>query len=530
MCAFIAIQVPLKIPAINYKLSSPKLKVVAAALCVGLILVTGCLRPQSTEVQEPSSPNTQSAIAAPTRSTAQPARESVAGPIADAEAIATPKAGVVVLGEGFELTIVEEGDTLEEIASLHSTTIQYLQILNDIGNSELIRVGQSLWTPATSSATLPGPAFEIIPDSELVYGPALESFDTQATVEELGGFILDYEEEVEGTMMSGPEIVQLVARRHSVSPRLLLAALEHNAGWLTNTSPAEVEFPMGRVDDSVTGLYAQLRWAASMLNWGFYGRADGGMTGFFLSGEVPVAFEEQVSFGTTGVQHFLGARDDMGLAQWLRDVGPDGLAATYWNLFGDPFAQAIEPLVPADLAQPEMSLPWGKGESYYFTGGPHAGWNHGTAWAALDFVPEDVLGGCQTSDSWLTAVTSGVIVHSDRGLVILDLQGDGFAGSGWAVIYMHLEDRDRIEVDREVEAGQRLGHPGCVGGFSQGTHLHLARTYNGRWISADGEIPFVVGGWRSTGEGIEYNGWLVRDGVQIEADAFLTDDNLLTAD
>jgi hypothetical protein len=75
-----------------------------------------------------------------------------------------------------------------------------------------------------------------------------------------------------------------------------------------------------------------------------------------------------------------------------------------------------------------------------------------------------------------------------------------------------------------------LGHPGCEGGFTNGTHVHIARTYNGRWISADGTLPFDLNGWISQGAGYEYNGWLVRDGETKTADIFHTDDNAITAD
>ena len=61
-----------------------------------------------------------------------------------------------------------------------------------------------------------------------------------------------------------------------------------------------------------------------------------------------------------------------------------------------------------------------------------------------------------------------------------------------------------------VQVGDRLGHPSCEGGFSTATHLHLARTYNGHWIAADGSIPFNMNGWVSQGQGSEYDGLLVR--------------------
>jgi hypothetical protein len=75
---------------------------------------------------------------------------------------------------------------------------------------------------------------------------------------------------------------------------------------------------------------------------------------------------------------------------------------------------------------------------------------------------------------------------------------------------MHIETRGRIEALTPVQPGDRIGHPSCEGGVSNGTHVHLARRYNGEWIPADGSLPFNLDGWISSGNGIEYDGWLVR--------------------
>ncbi|HCS41070.1 MAG TPA: hypothetical protein DIW44_16035 [Anaerolineaceae bacterium] len=53
--------------------------------------------------------------------------------------------------------------------------------------------------------------------------------------------------------------------------------------------------------------------------------------------------------------------------------------------------------------------------------------------------------------------------------------------------------------------------------MSNGTHLHLARRYNGEWISADTNLPFNLEGWISSGDGAEYDGTLSRDGLNITA-------------
>ena len=49
--------------------------------------------------------------------------------------------------------------------------------------------------------------------------------------------------------------------------------------------------------------------------------------------------------------------------------------------------------------------------------------------------------------------------------------------------------------------------------------------YNGEWIPADQNIPFVLDGWVSSGTGNEYDGYLTRDGQSVEAYAGRSDIN-----
>ncbi len=134
--------------------------------------------------------------------------------------------------------------------------------------------------------------------------------------------------------------------------------------------------------------------------------------------------------------------------------------------------------MPADLAQPELTLPFEPGVVWSFTGGPHSGWGDGSAWAALDFAPPGDQFGCFTSNDWVTASADGVIARAENGAMVLDLDGDGYEQSGWTILYMHIESRDRLPAGTLVKAGDRLGHPSCEGGVSDGTHVHVARRYN----------------------------------------------------
>ena len=223
----------------------------------------------------------------------------------------------------------------------------------------------------------------------------------------------------------------------------------------------------------------------------------------------------RLNAGTAGVQHFYSLL--LGRSDWEKAVGVNGLFATYQSLFGYPFDLAVEPLIPNGLKQPKFQLPFEPGVAWSFTGGPHGGWGTGSGWAAIDFAPPGDALGCVQNDAWAVAITDGVILRAQDGEVIEDLDGDGIEQTGWSILYMHTETRDRVKPGTKVKAGDRIGHPSCEGGVSNGTHTHLARRYNGEWIPADGAIPFNLDGWISKGNGVEYDGWLTRDGKSIEA-------------
>jgi len=110
-----------------------------------------------------------------------------------------------------------------------------------------------------------------------------------------------------------------------------------------------------------------------------------------------------------------------------------------------------------------------------------------------------------------------LIVRTENGAVLQDLDGDGFEQTGWVVLYMHIGTAERVPFGSYVKEGDRIGHPSCEGGISNGTHVHLARKFNGEWISADGKVPFNLGGWISSGTGILYDGYLTRGDQVVEA-------------
>ena len=417
---------------------------------------------------------------------------------------------------------VEKGDTLGQIAKKYHLRLQDLIDSNNINNPDILEVGQLLTIPAPTPGTQ-GTGFKVIPDSEEVYGPGSVDFDIAAFIQSQGGYLASYQDEVYEQTLSAAEVVERVSYEFSVNPRLLLAVLEYQSGWVTQANPDEstLEYPLGYENTYYKGLYFQLSWAANNLNLGYYLWRVNGIGAWTLADGELVPIDPTLNAGTAAVQNYYA--QIYGRTEWDNAVGPQGIYATYQSLFGDPFSRAVEPLVPGDLKQPEMRLPFEDGKEWSFTGGPHGGWGTGSAWAALDFAPPGPALGCVPSDEWVVAVADGTILRADTGAVLQDLdvspgvKGDGKEQTGWTVLYMHIESRDRVQPGTYVRAGERIGHPSCEGGVSTGTHVHLARRYNGEWIPADQNLPFVLDGWISRGSGGEYDGYLQKDGQTVEA-------------
>jgi LasA protease len=184
--------------------------------------------------------------------------------------------------------------------------------------------------------------------------------------------------------------------------------------------------------------------------------------------------------------------------EWQGVLDPNiGFPAFYMEKFGDPWlrAQNAGPIFPSGLTQPPLVLPFEPNRQWSFTGGPHGAWEHDGPLAAIDFAPATDKSGCTESEKWLVASAPGLVVRSGGGVVVLDLDGDGYEQTGWNLIYLHVATKDRVRLGSWVETNDRLGHASCEGGVSTGTHLHFVRKYNGEWVLADGPLPFNLSGY-----------------------------------
>jgi len=412
--------------------------------------------------------------------------------------------------------IVQPGDTLSAIA-LHrcGCDIEELVALNSIQDPASLQVGQTLIIPVTTDRTAPN--YPLLPDSEVVYSPAYVGFDTAAFIREKGGYLAGYAETVNGDELSGAQIVDLVAGRYSVGPRALLALLEYQSGWVTDRPEDDTElyYPISSYYGAQAGLHFQLSWAAHYINEGYYTYKRQGTLAMRLADGGRVLAAEGLNAGTVGIHNVLARASDV--ETWAQAVSPRGFTGTYKTLFGDPYALAIEPLIPADLTQPPMYLPWEGGHTWYFSGGPHPAWGDGDAWAALDFAPPDVRGHCAVSNERATAAAAGRVLRSGDGKVTIDLDSDGHEQTGWVLFYLHVVPAESVQPGAGLAQGDLVGYASCEGGMADSSHLHIARRYNGEWLDAGGPVPMVLSGWTAVSGLGAYEGKLVKGNQSREA-------------
>jgi hypothetical protein len=440
------------------------------------------------------------------------AGDTAAGEAGDAAAVPTPYYTPRPNYQPAELVsyTAQTGDTLPALATRFNTSVPEILAANSFipASATTMPPGMPMEIPIYY---LPmwGTPFQILPDSLFINGPAQVGFDTRAFVDSQPGWLSSYSAFASGATRSGAEIVDLIALNYSLSPRLLLALLEHQSGALSQpASASNPDYAMGNLNRRYRGLYLQLAWAANQLNDGYYRWRRGSQVEFtFTNGrlERPDPWQNAATVGL----HNLFLQLDRQQERFNQLVSPDGFVTVYTRLFGDPWAND-EPHLPGSLVQPEFLLPFERDTVWAYTGGPHTAWGVGEPLAALDFAPPAVKSGCQETQLWATAVAPGVVSRSEEGIVELDLDGDGDPRTGWTVFYLHIGTEGRVPVGTLLETGQPLGHPSCEGGSSTGTHIHLARKYNGEWMLADGPLGFNLEGWVAHNGAAPYKGTLER--------------------
>lgn len=419
------------------------------------------------------------------------------------------------------LYTTQAGDTLPAIAARFGVEQDEITSNEPFEVTGFIPAGKLLIIPDRLGST--GPADILLPDSEIVYSPSALSFDIDAFVMDAGGYLATYREYMGEGWTSGAQVVKKVAIENSINPLLLLAMVEYQAGWVYGQpgNLALTDYPMGYINRDKKGLYKQLSWAVQQLSIGYYGWREGILTSITFNNDTQMRLAPSLNAGTVAIEYLFAKINHPDVWQDLM-LGSNSFGNLYAQMYGDPWlrAQTVEPLLPVNLTQPDLQLPFLPARIWSFTGGPHSAWGPDGARAALDFAPPSTLTGCVESDEWVTAMAAGLVVRSGNGVVVVDLDGDGYEQTGWAILYLHIASSKRVPLDSWVEQGSLIGHPSCEGGVSTGTHVHIARKYNGEWVLAGSALPFTMDGWVAQAGDKAYAGSLVRDGELIEAHTY----------
>jgi LasA protease len=419
---------------------------------------------------------------------------------------------------------VQAGDTLRTIAIRFGVLPGDIRAVSSAPLPEdgLLDPQRQLIIPVSLEDTTD--STHLFPDSAIVYSPTFANFDPVEYIHEQNGYLASYIQG-DGEIANGAETLRQIAFNNSFSPKLLMALLEYKSGWVTQKNPpAETRsYPLGNRNPNEMGLTSQLIWATNILSIGYYGWRDASLLELTFGDGGTLRLAPDLNAGTVAILNYF-ARTTADRTEWEQAVR--GFQDVYRALFGDPFDQAVEPLYSADLPLYEMELPFRKGQMWAFTGGPHGAWERDGAQAALDFAPTDAPD-CGVSPSYATAVAPGLIVRSIGHVVVIDLDGDGYEQTGWNILYLHIADGDHVLKGTRVETDDKIGHPSCQGGIATGTHLHIARKYNGEWMLAGGPVPFVLSGWVAHAGNAPYKGYLERDGRIVVARAWATKELLV---
>jgi LasA protease len=405
----------------------------------------------------------------------------------------------------------QSGDTLPSLSARFNVKASEILSAASLPQTGLIDPGTLLVIPDRIKAHMT-PNIQILPDSELVFTATAINFNVTSFVTDAGGMLSTYREYLGSTgWTSGADEIRRTAIENSINPRLLIAVLEYESRSVRG-SPVDAlhsDYPMGYQNFLYKGMFGQLVWAVNQLSIGYYGWRAGTLTELTFQDGTKLRLDPRLNAGTVAIQYLFSQVHTQ--SQWAQIMDPNnGFVAMYTQMFGDPWARGdtVNPIFPPGLAQPSLKLPFDPNVQWSFTGGPHGAWEHDGSLAALDFAPATDHGGCAVTPTWVSAAAPGLIVRSENGVVVEDLDGDGYEQTGWDLLYLHIATLDRIPVGTYVKTNDHLGHASCEGGIATGTHLHFARKYNGEWVAADGAIPFILSGWLAHQGAQPYQGTL----------------------
>jgi LasA protease len=310
----------------------------AGLILFSLLVLVGCHFPQPLSTDQVESAQRMTEVAAilnpenPGTPTPQPL------PTAGVSGV-TPPPSALNQAEGAFYYTIQQGDTLAALGKRFGVQEDEIRAEIFLSPTGLLPIGLQVVIPDALENILPYHD-PILPDSEVIYGPTVGSFDAVYYATAADGFLASYSERVRGEMMTGPEIVQRVAIDSSTNPRLLLAFLEYRSGWVSG-HPVNAEnnrFPIG-YGATDSGLYNELMITARLLAQGFYGWRAGSFStfNFYRGGQGRPS--PGLNAGSIALMNLLAGLYTR--ADWEAQLSGAGSFLTFYEeMFGDYWSRA----------------------------------------------------------------------------------------------------------------------------------------------------------------------------------------------
>ena len=415
-------------------------------------------------------------------------------------------------GELVDYTVMD-GDTLPALAARFNTTEKDIRAANPVlpEHTTTLPQGLPLRIPIYYRNSW-GSQFRILADAQFVNGPADKGFSARSYTDRQPGWFKYFNTWSNNANQRGGELIDYIGQYYSISPKLLLAILEYMTGALTSPvyrNDFNASNVLGFEGEKYKSLSAQFNQLAEFFNDHYYSYKSGNFTEYELRDGTLVRIDPWQNACSAVLQAYFAKV--LAPELYYRAIGPDGFVKTYKQMFGDfPDVEEFPAHLPGSLEQIELRLPFKDGEAWTYTGGPHTAWGSTHPYAAIDFAPPSQEHGCFPSNAEVIAPHSGTIVRTGTGMAIFDMDDDGDERTGWVMLFLHLKTESIPPAGTRLEMGGVLGHPSCDGGTSSGTHVHLARKYNGEWIEAGGLIPLNLDNWITENGDEKYEGKMRR--------------------
>ncbi|MFQ5921540.1 MAG: dockerin type I domain-containing protein [Anaerolineales bacterium] len=352
----------------------------------------------------------------------------------------------------------------------------------------------------------------LVSDGQFVWGPNVGEFDIGSFLAGMGSPLAAYAPDIE-----------LWASYSSVNPKLLIAILELQHGWVYGISHTLSEDEIrSTIED--TSMELATTFYEHLFTWGARRPAFTPFPSFgpsvMLQDGSAAELDPSQSSGTVAL-----------VAAMAADIAPAGyeskfagVTRDFRTIFGAMFPES-DPLdtsneIATQAVPPDslFQLPFPLGAEWVGSG-PHS-WNGGSwppPFSSIDFFTGG--GSCSAPpNQYAVAAAYGAVNRPDGYTCWLEIDH----GGGWVTSYYHLQNLySGAPIGRNSKVGT-IGCETCAGGFATGPHLHFSLKYNGAYASLEGA---KFSGWIVHEGSVPYNsGSFERDGTDLPAYSRLVND------